>query len=135
MCIECSRLRLELTPKEEKLWRLAVDKGAPEGEYTGAANMLVKSLRARGITAYDSGDCAGGTPWPGSGASGPLSAYATGTMNFVGGLWRACRWVGVVALGAAGLWFWPHDKPVRRAELVSLPHHHHAKHAHARGHS
>ena len=70
---------------------------------------------------------------PRASASGPLSPCETETINFVGGLWRARRWVGVVAVGAAALWFWPHDKPVvRRAELVVLPHHHHAKHALAR---
>ena len=140
MCIECSRLRLELTPKEEKLWRLAVNKGAPQGEYTAAANKLVKSLRDRGVTAYDSGDCVGGTPWPGSGrevghaaANGPLSPCEAETINFVAGLWRARRWVLAVAVGAAGVWFWPHDKPeVRRAVLVSPGHQHHAKHAHTR---
>jgi hypothetical protein len=41
------------TPLEQKLWRLALDKAAAEGEFSNAIIKLVKSLRARGYSSYD----------------------------------------------------------------------------------
>jgi hypothetical protein len=40
---------VQLTPKEEKFWHLALDKAAPEGEFCAAAIKFFKSLRSCGV--------------------------------------------------------------------------------------
>jgi hypothetical protein len=44
---------MELTEKEEKITRLALNDGALEGERAAAALKLIESLRARGVTVED----------------------------------------------------------------------------------
>jgi hypothetical protein len=44
---------MQLTPKEEKIARLALDKGAKDGERQAAAAKLIESLYARGVTVED----------------------------------------------------------------------------------
>jgi hypothetical protein len=44
---------MKLTPKEEKLRRLVLDKGAPEGEFSSETIKLIRTRCARGVTAYD----------------------------------------------------------------------------------
>jgi hypothetical protein len=44
---------MQLTDKEEKIARLALDKGAQPGERESAAIKLINSLHARGITVED----------------------------------------------------------------------------------
>ena len=44
---------MKLTEKEEKIARLALDKAAKEGEQASAANKLIESLKARGVTVED----------------------------------------------------------------------------------
>jgi hypothetical protein len=44
---------MQLTAKEEKIARLALDKGAKDGERAAAAVKLIESLRKRGVTVED----------------------------------------------------------------------------------
>jgi hypothetical protein len=44
---------MKLTPKEEKITRLALDRAAKDGERAAAALKLIESLRARGVTVED----------------------------------------------------------------------------------
>ena len=44
---------MKLTPKEEKITRLALDDAAQEGERAAAALKLIESLRARGVSVED----------------------------------------------------------------------------------
>jgi exodeoxyribonuclease X-like protein len=67
---------MAFTEREQKLWRLAMDKSASPGEVRNAAVALISSLRERGVSAYDSketGNFNGAKPparpidnWPGS---------------------------------------------------------------------
>ena len=44
---------MKLTPKEEKITRLALDAAAKDGERASASLKLIESLRARGVTVED----------------------------------------------------------------------------------
>jgi uncharacterized protein (DUF3820 family) len=44
---------MPFSEKEAKLYRMALDKAASEGEIANAAIALIRSLRDRGVSAYD----------------------------------------------------------------------------------
>jgi hypothetical protein len=53
VCAKADWLAVKLTPKEEKITRLALDHAAKEGERASAALKLFESLPARGVTVED----------------------------------------------------------------------------------